>query len=318
MMRSLIVLAACCITLQGIAQDTTALPVAPEPVLQKKTEPAHVFYSPRLINMNTVQALHKGILEFRVVHNFGDAGGDLGGVKNFFGLDNAADVRIGFSYGLSDRVNITVARYKGSGPVQQLYELGLKYVLLQQAENDPLKPVSMALFANQVVSGMKAGTNPESENAFGDQFSNRLSNVVQLMIARKFGNRLSLQLSPTYVHRNFVLSYDEKNLFALGAALRLHLGGRYSLLVDYAHTFRSQSLVDSFAARDIHFHDVLGVGLEILTGGHVFHLNFTNATDILENRFLSRTVTSWGKGQFRWGFTVSRDFDLLWKKRNKK
>ncbi|MET0391818.1 MAG: DUF5777 family beta-barrel protein [Chitinophagaceae bacterium] len=317
-MRSLIALAACCIMLQGIAQDTTVVSAMSAPLQQKQAEPAHIFYSPRLINMTTVQALRKGVLEFRVVHNFGDAGGDLGGIKNFFGLDNAADVRIGFWYGLSDRVNIAAARYKGSGPVQQLYELALKYVVLQQAENDLRKPLSLALFANQVVSGMKAGTNPESENAFGDEFSNRLSNVVQLMIARKFGKRLSLQLSPSYVHRNFVLPYDEKSLFALGAALRLHLGGRYSLLVDYAHTFRGQGVIDSFAARNIHFRDVLGVGLEILTGGHVFHLNFTNATDILENRFLARTVTSWGKGQFRWGFTVSRDFDLLWKKRNKK
>ena len=55
----------------------------------------------------------------------------------------------------------------------------------------------------------------------------------------------------------------------------------------------------------------MGVGFEILTGGHVFHLNFTNATDLLENRFLSRTISSWGKGQFRWGFSVSRDFNMF-------
>ena len=51
------------------------------------------------------------------------------------------------------------------------------------------------------------------------------------------------------------------------------------------------------------FHDVFGIGVEILTAGHVFHLNFTNARNILENRFLAHTTGSWGEGQFRWGFT---------------
>lgn len=308
-MRSFMALAACCIALLSTGQDTSSIKAA--------LQPAHVFYSPRLINANTVQMLSRGILEFKVVHNFGDAGGDFGGVKNFFGLDNAADVRIGFQYGLGRRMNLAAARYKGAGPVQQLYELGIKYLVLQQADRDPRRPLSLALFANQVVTGMKAGNNTESENAIGDKFSNRLSNVLQLMIARQFGSRISLQLSPVLVHRNFVLSYDNENLFAIGGALRLHLGGRYSLLADYFHTFRSQGVIDSFKVRGIDFHDVFGIGLEILTGGHVFHLNFTNATDILENRFLSRTVTSWGKGQFRWGFTVARDFDLLWKRKNK-
>lgn len=314
-MRCFIIIGMCCIAFRAAGQDTVA--ARNESAGAKEVQPVHIFNSPRLINANTVQTLSKGILEFRVVHNFGDTGGDLGGIKNFFGLDNATDVRIGFQYGLSNRVTIAAARYKGSGPVQQLYELGLKYAILQQGDKDNRRPVSVTFFANQVLTGMKANNNPESEGAIGNDFSNRLGNAVQLMIARKFGSRLSLQLSPTYVRRNFVLPYDKNNLLAMGAALRFHLGGRYSLLADYFHTFRSAATIDSFQSRGIEFHDVFGIGLEILTGGHVFHLNFTNATDILENRFIARTVTSWGKGQFRWGFTVSRDFDLLWKKRNR-
>ncbi|HQV60653.1 MAG TPA: DUF5777 family beta-barrel protein, partial [Chitinophagaceae bacterium] len=61
---------------------------------------------------------------------------------------------------------------------------------------------------------------------------------------------------------------------------------------------------------NIRFFDPLGVGFEILTSGHIFRLNFTNATEIVENRFIPRTITSWGKGQFRWGFTISRNFTL--------
>ena len=297
------------LSLQAASQDTTSTP-------QKNTEPDYIwiFSSPRLINANTVELLSKGILEFKVTHNFGDIAGDDGGIKNFFGLDNATDVRIGFQYGLSKRLNLVAARAKGAGIVQQLYELGIKYRLMQQA-NDSRHPFSMTLFANAVVSAMETNVVAGQENSF-DGFSDRLSQTLQLMIARKFGN-ISLQASPTLVHRNYVVSGDDETLFALGGAFRLPVKGKFSLLFDYFHTFRSQSSVDFFKTQDIRFYDAMGVGVELLTEGHVFHLNFTNATEILENRFIPRTVTSWGKGQYRWGFTVSRDFDLLRKKKNR-
>jgi hypothetical protein len=196
-----------------------------------------------------------------------------------------------------------------------LYEVGIKYRLLQQA-NDGKHPLSVTLFANTVVSSMKANITANEENSF-DNFSDRLSQTLQLLIARKFG-KISLQLSPTVVNNNYVINGDDKTLFALGGGLRLPVQGKFSLIVDYFHSFRSQESIDVYKVRGIKFYDALGAGVEFLTAGHVFHLNFTNATEILENRFIPRTITSWGKGQYRWGFTVSRDFDLLWKKKNRK
>lgn len=298
------------LSLQAASQDSTLTP-------QKNTEPDYIwiFSSPRLINANTVELQPKGILEFKVTHNFGDIAGDNGGIKNFFGLDNATDVRIGFQYGLSKRINLIAARAKGAGSVRQLYELGIKYRLMQQA-NDSKHPLSVTLFANAVASAMTADTAAGHEASF-DNFSDRLSQTLQLLVGRKFGN-ISLQVSPTLVNRNYVVSGDDKTLFALGGAFRLPVKGKFSLLLDYFHSFRSQSSIDFFKTQGIRFYDAIGVGVELLTEGHVFHLNFTNATEILENRFIPRTITSWGKGQYRWGFTISRDFDLLWKKKNRK
>jgi hypothetical protein len=197
--------------------------------------------------------------------------------------------------------------------VHQLYELGIKYRLMRQAK-DSRHPFSLALFANAVVSTQEARPTPNEETSY-DNFSDRLSQTVQLLVARKFG-KVSLQLNPTLVHTNFVIPGDDNTLFAIGGALRLPVVGRFTLLADYFHTFRSQSSIDFFKAQhNLRFYDALGVGVELLTEGHVFHLNFTNATEILENRFIPRTIRSWGKGEFRWGFTISRDFDLLWKKK---
>jgi hypothetical protein len=123
---------------------------------------------------------------------------------------------------------------------------------------------------------------------------------------------VSLQLNPTLVTRNYAISYDQKTFFALGGAIRLPLSARVNLIVDYFAPFRKQAVEDSFRVKNnLRFYNPLGIGFEILTSGHVFHLNFTNATEILENRFIPRTISSWGKGQFRWGFTISRRFSLF-------
>ncbi len=301
------------LSLTAFSQDTSM--IKQEQAIEKKTEPSYtwIFSSPKLISTNTVETVLKGILEFKVTHNFGDIGGDNGGIKNFYGLDNATDVRIGFQYGVSRKLNLLAARAKGAGLVQQQYELGLKYRLLQQADNDPKHPISMTLFANNVVSTMKASRLDDQENSFR-KFSDRLSQTVQLLIARKFG-KVSLQVSPAMVNRNYVVSGDDNTLFALGGAARLPVKGRFSLLVDYVHSFHSQGAIDFFKTRGIKFYDALGLGIEILTEGHVFQLNFTNATEILENRYISHTTTSWGKGQFRWGFTIARDFRIAKRKK---
>ncbi|MCG2614442.1 DUF5777 family beta-barrel protein [Terrimonas sp. NA20] len=311
-MKNRLVLMALACSQYSNAQDSTAIAT---PVPAKDVSYVWLFSSPRLINANTVELIPKHVLEFKVTHNFGDIAGDNGGGKTFFGLDNATDVRIGFQYGLSKRINLIAARAKGAGSVQQLYELGIKYRLMQQAE-DAQHPVSVTLFANNVISAMTRSPLSNQENSF-DDFIDRNSQTVQLMIGRRFGN-LSLQLSPTMVNRNFVPSNDDQTMFALGGAFRLPVKGRFSVLVDYFHTFRSQQSKDFYKTQGVNFYDALGVGIELLTAGHVFHLNFTNATEILENRFIPRTVTSWGKGQFRWGFTVSRDFNLFYKKKKRK
>jgi hypothetical protein len=62
------------------------------------------------------------------------------------------------------------------------------------------------------------------------------------------------------------------------------------------------------------YYNTLGAGLEFETGGHIFHLNFTNATAIQESQFISDTNTSWTKGQYRWGFSIARRFSFDKKK----
>lgn len=285
------------------AQDSTQSP-------ERASKPVQIFSSEKAINANTTETVGKGKMAFKVTHNFGDIAGSNGGIKRFFGLDNTTDVKIGFQVGIGNKFDIIAARAKGAGPVQQLWELGLKYKLLEQMQDGSGSPITMAVYANTVVSSQEESAFPNQESSFED-FGDRLSNVLQLIMARRFGN-VSVALVPTYVTRGHAISYDEKSFFALGGAIRVPvIANRLNLLVDYFHTFRDDAVKNSFyTEQGIRFYDPLGVGFEIMTTGHIFRLNFTNATEILENRFIPRTVTSWSKGQYRWGFTISRNFTL--------
>lgn len=276
----------------------------------KDKKPVQIFSSEKTINATTPETVGKGKMAFKVSHNFGDIGGKAGGIKNFFGLDNSTDVRIAFQVGLGEKLDAIVARTKGAGLQQRAIELGLKYKLLEQMENDPSHPVSVALYANTAIATNDANSFPNQDNSYKD-FSDRVSNILQLVIARKMG-KVSLQLNPTFLTRGYAISYDQKSMFALGGAIRVPLvENRLNLLVDYFHPFRREAVEDSFKVNDnIEFSDPLGVGFEFITSGHTFRLNFTNNTEILENRFIPRTITSWGKGQFRWAFTISRTFTL--------
>ena len=341
-MKRILFISSLLFSLNLLAQDST-MNMLTKGMNNKTSDaklPVKVFDSEKLINANTTELIGKGKMDSRVVHNFSDIAGTGGGLTNFFGLDNAADIKIGFEIGLGHRLDVIAARIRGAesfqssfSRVQKIWELGFKYKLLEQKENDPKHPLSLALFANTAVSSMKAlSFSPniaDSAETNFKSFSERMSQVVQLIIARKSG-KVSLQVSATYVHRNRIIPGDDQGIFALGGAVRIPLTKNFAFIVDYFHVFHSQSGKDKFKStntpvynvnnapppyKGTHFYDPLGIGFEILTAGHVFHLNFTNATEILENRFIPRTVSSWGKGQYRWGFTISRTF-VLWKEKN--
>ncbi len=81
-----------------------------------------------------------------------------------------------------------------------------------------------------------------------------------------------------------------------------------SIIVDYAHpfsTFRSNN----------GFSDPLGLGIQLVTGGHVFTINITNARTASEINYLSNTTSDYFRGNFRLGFTIARMFDFNHKER---
>ncbi|MCO5935811.1 DUF5777 family beta-barrel protein [Mucilaginibacter sp. RB4R14] len=270
---------------------TLSAPQKGEPVIA-------TFKATRLILSQTTETVKKKELNFLVIHRFGDIGGAAGGGKTLWGLDNSSDIYIGFEYGLTDNLNIDFGRSKS----EQLIEFGLKYNILHQ-KTDNSVPVAVTLIGKTALKPYHVNTNVY------DFYSNRFNYLAQAVIARKFSSVLSLQVSPIFVRTNLpypFLAGNTHNVFALSAAGRLKFSKRMGIVLDYVHPF------SNFRDNSVNpkFYDGLGVGIEIETGGHVFTINFTNAEAISEFNYVTNTQSSWSKGQFRLGFTISRIFDF--------
>jgi hypothetical protein len=52
--------------------------------------------------------------------------------------------------------------------------------------------------------------------------------------------------------------------------------------------------------------NVLSIGVDIETGGHVFQLHFTNSIGMIERTFIAENSGTWGNGDILFGFNISR------------
>ena len=261
-----------------------------------------------VINSPSVEVLSPGKLDVRIGHRFGDFAGDAGGWSTMYGLENAADVSVGFEYGLLNNLTAGFSRSKGAGPLRQLLHGSLKYRALSQSDQGV--PLSLALFGLATLSTAERSEDSASINYF-EVFPHRLVYHFSAIAARKFSDRLSLQLSAGLTHRNVVPKGDENNLAHAGAALRLKLTKVISFIGDLSLPLNgNQSPFKSLQSADDDYQLPLGLGLEFDTGGHVFQLNFTNTAGIMPTDYMPYTRSDWTEGQFRIGFTISRMFSL--------
>lgn len=260
----------------------------------EKEKVKNAFKSTRVLNFHSTEMVAGGVLDFRILHRFGRLNS---GVENLFGLDQAF-VRLSLDYGLTD--NLTVGL--GRSAVGKEVDAFVKWRFLQQTKGPGSFPVSLVYVAGSVVN-TASWANPDRINFF----SSRLSYYHQLLISRKFSESLTLQLTPTFVHRNLVASNDDKNgVFGIGLGGRMKLSKRISFNADYCFIPDGQMTQP--------FKMPLSLGFDIETGGHVFQLQFSNALGMNEKALVTQTTGDWFSGDIHFGFNISRVFTLKTKK----
>ncbi len=262
--------------------------------------PITTFESTRIISGHSVETLRKGVLEFRVEHRFGDLAGSNGGIQTFYGLDNSADIRLAFEYGITDNWMVGFGRSKGNGnPYRSLLDAFTQYRILKQDREGT--PFSLSVLGTTSYTYMKASDDITQVSHFPKQMY-RLAYCAQINIAKNFGDAVTLALMPTVVHRNYVASSDQNTVFALGGAVRWAVSKKIGLIAEYYQTFPNEDLRTNYT-------NSLGLAVEWMTFGHNFTIYLTNSSGFGETQFITNTTENWLKGQFRLGFCVGRKFE---------
>ena len=286
------------------------------------TEKSHdkvnaTFNTSKIISMQTPQTMGAGELDFRITHRFGNVGkASNGGIHTLYGWDAIEDVRISFDYGITKKLQVGIARNKK----RENLNVALKWRLLDQTTDNKV-PLSIDLYGLNSFTPMRESQLYSGADSTwvtnNKEFVHRIGYFSQIIFARKFGSRFSLAISPCYLHRNYVLAeinpannvVNENGIFSGSIGLRLKLTRSFSILADYFYVmsdFRKNNPNQTY-------HNPLAIGVEIETGGHVFHLDLTNASGIAENYFIANTTDSWGKGGYKFGFHISRVFTIVHK-----
>ncbi|MEA5256962.1 DUF5777 family beta-barrel protein [Arcicella aquatica] len=262
------------------------------------------FKATRLINGQTIETVNKKHLNFWISHRFGAV--NSGFIDNFFGLDEAK-IRLGLEYGLTDNLTVGVGR----SSQEKTYDYYLKYKAIRQSTN---VPVTVTGYVSGAANTMITGYTLESGSTlkFNDNLE-RQTYCAQILIARKFSEKLSLQVMPTIIHFNKTEVADMKSeVLSLGFGGRYKLSKRLSLNAEYYLTDHGTSSVSS------KYHNSLAIGFDIETGGHVFQLHFTNSKGMIERHFIAQTLGQWSNADIFYGFNISRTFSFDGKSNKKK
>jgi hypothetical protein len=250
------------------------------------------FKSTRIMNGHSVEKMPPGQLDVRISHRFGRINS---GAYEFFGLDQA-NIHLGLEYGILKWLMVGAGR----GTYEKTFDGFTKFTLLRQSSGARIMPVSVSVLTSVAIKSVKW-----ADPARPNYFSSRLSYVSQIFIARKISQSFSLQLSPSYVHRNLVSTeLDPNDLWAIGAGGRMKLSKRISFNAEYYYLANSGNYMSQKV------YNPLSVGFDIETGGHVFQLIFTNSVAMIEKGFIGETTGNWLKGGIHFGFNISRVFTL--------
>lgn len=249
------------------------------------------FKTSRVVYGQSVESPAAGNLLFLIKHNFGAVNS---GFYDFFGLDMAT-IRLGFEYGITD--NITIGYGRNSW--EKTYDGFVKVKLLRQSSGARNMPLTLSYFAGMAINTLKWHDTERT-----NYFSSRLSYAHQLLIARKFGEAFSLQLSPTVIHKNLVPTKADKNTsFAAGIGGRYKLSERVTINAEYFYYPDEQTTRNR--------NDVISLGFDIETGGHVFQIHISNGQAMFERAFITETAGRWENGDIFLGFNITRNFLII-------
>ncbi|NND77746.1 MAG: hypothetical protein HKN39_06150 [Flavobacteriales bacterium] len=260
----------------------------------QEDEVGKAFYDTRIVNGQSVEMNNEGVMKFIIAHRFGRVNS---GAYELFGLDQST-IRIGFDYGIKDWLSVGIGR----SSFQKTVDGFIKGRILTQKKGENSFPVTVSLFSNLAINGLRW-----QDTSRTNYFTSRMTYSYQALIARKFSDRISMQLMPSMVHRNLIPSDNvDHDVYAIGTAARFVASKRFTFSFEYYYVLPDQ-LSDERR-------NSLAFGIDMETKGHVFQFHFGNSRGMTEKFFITETNGNWFDGDIHFGFNITRDFKVKGRK----
>ncbi len=269
-----------------------------EEMPEKDNRPVrNMFNSIWLIDNQTVLVPFKGTFEFDIQHRFGVVSN---GYEDFFGLYAPANIRLGFGYVPFEKLMVGFGLTK----TNLTWDLNAKYAILEQTRSGSI-PLSVSYFVDAAIDTRKKDffTNPDDLVT-----ADRVSYFHQLLLARKFTDRLSVQLAGSLSHFNTVEAFtnDQNEVIdrwkndhlALAVSARYHITSWVNFIVNYDQPLTTHEVLDPQSN--------FAFGLELTSSSHQFQIfagNFYNITPQRNNVF---NKNNFGDGDILIGFNITR------------
>ncbi len=238
-----------------------------------------------LIDNQTTVTTFQGALKLEIAHRFSE----IKELKDLFGIYGAANTRLALDYGITDRIMVGFGTERNN----MLQELEWKVALLQQTRSGSM-PVSISYFGNAVIDA-------RSDDKFGPEenykFIHRMSYLTQVIVSRKFGDKLAMQVIPTFAYFNGVPEgYNNINA-GLSFGARAQVLGFHSIILEYDQPLTQQEAIE--------VKPNLAFGVEIGTSTHAFRLFVSSYSDLVKQHNMFYNTNDPFGGDLHFGFNIS-------------
>lgn len=255
------------------------------------------FKGVRVINGHSVELPGKGEMVFSIQHRFGSI---RGGITELLGIDQAS-IRFGLEYTMPfyDRLCVGFGR----SSYNKIWDGFIKWIPFKQTLGKKQFPMTIG-----TVVSMGINTTPFADPNRENYFSSRLTYCYQILLARKFGNFFSLQLTPTVLHKNLVpLARDQNTTAHLGVSGKFRVSRRVAITAEYFWPIYGQNF---YQVNNVNTLGPLSFGVDWETGGHVFQFTISNSQAMYDQNFIGETFHDWLDGDIHFGFNIQRSFSF--------
>jgi hypothetical protein len=260
------------------------------------TEPKlELFHSTETANFPTTETLGKYDFMYEISHRFIPSIKD--GYDVYFGLDGPARIRTAIGFGITEDLMVTLGRSNDIDNVdlqfkQRLFEI----------RNDILPSVLAIRGGISWNTEIPDGINRSKTD--GDNFQYYVQLIYNGMLLDK---KLGIGIVPSYLYNSYIFAVEKQYTFTLGTYLQYYINAMWSFWVEYNPIimgYRGVIRLDETGKS----HNSLAIGMDIETGGHIFHLILTNNARLNPSQYLVGADRSAGDDMWRLGFGIKRYF----------